>query len=323
MGDVVLTTPLVRCIHTKFPDTAIDFVVDKNFSDIIKYNPHINNVIEYDKNSAISNENIKEKLDNDYTLIDLQNNRRSKLFRNGLGKVIGKFDKYRLKKLCLVYLKKDYFNGITIPERYINTASLIDITNDDKGLEVWLPEENNSKIYSPANKIDSNILDKITIVPSATHYTKRWLPDYFVQLINMIYDKYGANFHLIGNNNDKETCQYIISNLRNEINIVDYSGKTSILDATQIIDKSDLVITNDTGLMHISAARQVPVVAIYGSTLPGLGFIPYRVKNTICDVELKCRPCSHIGKKRCPLKHFNCMKLLSPEIVFDKIEKLF
>ena len=322
MGDVVLTTPLVRCIRNKYHNSIIEFVVDKRFSDVIKYNPHINDIIEYDRNDANYNKKIKEKLDTDYTIIDLQNNRRSKLFRSGLGKVIGVFDKYRLKKLSLVYLKKNYFNNITIPERYINTASVLDIRNDNKGLEVWLPEENNAKIYKPENKIYSNVPNKITIVPSATHYTKRWLPDYFIELINMIYDKYASNFNLIGSNNDKEICKYIASKLRNKINIVDYSGKTSILEATHIIDKSDLMITNDTGLMHIAAARQVPIVALYGSTVRDLGFAPYKAKNTICEVELKCRPCSHIGRKQCSKKHFNCMTLLSPDIVFNKMESL-
>ncbi len=323
MGDVILTTPLVRCIRKQYPNCLIDFVVDKKFADVIKHNPHINNVFEYDKTNAASNIELKKKLDNDYTIIDLQNNRRSKSFRNGLGKVIGKFDKYRLKKLALVYLKKNYFNNVTIPERYINTAYSIGISNDEKGLEVWTPEENASKIYSPENKIHSNVLNKITIVPSATHYTKRWLPEYFVKLIDMLYDKYASDFNLIGDSNDKEICKYIVSNSRNEIKIVDYSGKTSILDATHIIDSSDLVISNDTGLMHIAAARQVPIVAIYGSTVPALGFIPYRVPNTICEVKLKCRPCTHIGRKHCPQKHFNCMKLLLPEVVLNKIERMF
>ena len=327
MGDVVLTSPLIRCIHNKYPDSIIDFVVDKKYSDVLKYNPYLNNIIEYDKNDARHNLMIKKKLDTNYTIIDLQNNRRSKLFRAGLGKIVGAFNKYRLQKLALVWLKKDYFNGITIPERYINTASTINIENDNNGLEVWLPDENNLTIYPPENKIYSNTIKTITIVPSATHYTKRWLPEYFVKLIEMIYDKYQEiEINLLGDANDIPICNYITSNLNNnlnsKINIINNSGHTTILEATQIIDKSDLVISNDTGMLHITSARKVPVIAIYGSTTPAFGFIPYKVPNRICEIEMDCRPCSHIGKKECHKKSFNCMKLLTPEIVFEKVEDL-
>ena len=323
MGDVILTTPMIRCIRNQYPTSIIDFVVDKKYSDIVKYNPHINNLIKYNKNDAHSNAILKNSLDRDYEIIDLQNNIRSKLFRKKLGNTIGIFNKYRIKKLAIVYLKKNYFNDITIPERYINAAHCIDISDDNKGLEVWLEEEKQMKIYPPENKIHSNIIKKISIAPSATHFTKRWYPKYFVKLIEMLYNKYDGNcaFDLLGDNKDLEICNYITSNLDKKIQVTDNSGKTTILDSVKIIDKSDLVISNDTGLLHITSARNVPLVAIYGSTVPAFGFVPYKVPHCICEVELGCRPCTHIGRKECPKKHFNCMKLLSPEIVLKTIEE--
>jgi heptosyltransferase-2 len=127
-------------------------------------------------------------------------------------------------------------------------------------------------------------------------------------------------FDLLGDEKDIDICHYIISNLSKKIQIIDNSGKTSILESVRIIDRSDLLISNDTGLLHIASARNVPIVAIYGSTVPSFGFMPYKVPHCICDIKLRCRPCTHIGKKDCPKKHFNCMKLLSPDIVFRKME---
>ena len=317
MGDVVLASPLIRCVRNQIPNATIDFVVDKKYSDVIKYNPHINNLIEYDRDNPDFNAKIKENLDRNYEIIDLQNNRRSKLFRKKIGKIIGAFNKYRLKKIALVWVKKNYFGNTNIPERYIATAQKINIKDDKKGLEVWLPEENNLEIYPPENKIYSNAITKITLVPSATHFTKRWLPEYFVKLIDML-NIDNCEFNLIGDAKDKQICNYIISHSNNKINIIDHSSKTTILDAVRIIDKSDLVISNDTGMMHIASARRVRVIAIYGSTVPAFGFIPFRTPHRICEIELSCRPCTHIGKQKCHKKHFNCMRLITPEMVCKK-----
>jgi len=359
LGDILLTSALIRNIKTTFPDSIIDFVVDKQFAEIVEFNPHINNVIVYDKKFSIKENNLsKENLANDYKIIDLQNNFRSKIFRKGLGNEIAVFKKNRIKKLLLVWFKIDLFkkNNFSIPEKYITVAEKFGIKFDKietkiKGLEIWLDEEKELNYYPPTTKItDKNPKQKyfFAIAPSAKHKTKQWLPEYFVELILLLNKKFDAKFYLLGGKDDAKICNFImekvfsetvkkpedifnseikvvndkIISIKKPIEIINNSGKTSILETVKLIDKYDLLITNDTGIMHIGAARKLPIVAIFGSTVPSFGFAPYGTKYEICETKLKCRPCTHFGKSECPKKHFNCMKLLKPETVFLKIEKI-
>ena len=354
LGDVLLTSALVRCIKKTFPDATIDFVVDKQFADIVKYNPHINNVIVYDKKQTIKeNNSIKKNLANDYKIIDLQNNFRSIFFRKGLGNEIAIFKKKYIQKLFLVWLKINLFDkNLSIPEKYINTANKFgiksNINNANDGLEIWLPEEKELEYYPPTVKFENcrstiktanNSSEKkyiFAIAPSAKHKTKQWLPEYFSELILLLDAKYNAKFYLLGGQEDKEICSFITAKINSEIahsrefsdkienskkiEIFDYSGKTSIIETVRLVDECDLLVTNDTGIMHIGAARKLPLVVIFGSTVTNFGFAPYRTKYEICEVDLPCRPCTHIGQKECPKKHFNCMKLITPEMVLSKIQ---
>ena len=124
-----------------------------------------------------------------------------------------------------------------------------------------------------------------------------------------------CEFIIIGGKDDFDICNYI----SNEINAVNYAGKTDIIETARLIDTSDLLITNDTGVMHIAAARQTPVAVIFGSTVQDFGFSPFRCPNIIIEKDISCRPCSHIGRNFCPLWHFNCMKTVTPQFAAEKI----
>lgn len=328
MGDVILTTQLTRILRNSYPDALIDFAVSKQFSEIYNYNPHISNIFEYDKslpNSEIINlrdEFLKSHGIEKYDLIiDLQRNIRSRNLRNGIYEKLVKVRKHRLNKLSLVYFKKNLINpSKLIPEIYLETLSELGIKDDGKGLELWLPEEKGFNIYPPENRILNNKMEKIAIAPGAFHFTKRWLPERFTELIRKLKDAYNAEIILVGGKNDEEISSQIKSCINFEIN--DYSGSESIIETARIIDSCDLLITNDTGVMHIAAARQVPVAAIFGSTVPAFGFSPFRVQNIIIEKPVTCRPCTHIGRNSCPKKHFNCMKLITADNVIEGVNKL-
>src|SRR5690606_4857516 len=107
-----------------------------------------------------------------------------------------------------------------------------------------------------------------------------------------------------------------------EEKVLNYCGKLSLLESAKEIDNCDLLITNDSGLMHLAAARKVPTLAIFGSTVPQFGFTPYGNRSEIVEIELDCRPCTHIGRDKCPKGHFNCMNLIDEDIILEKLENL-
>ncbi len=328
MGDVIIATPLIRLINQKFPDAKIDFAVAQNFADILKYNPRINNIYHYDKsiprnmqkesrNKFLSEINLKQY----DLLIDLQKNIRSYQFSSGIFKSKVSMNKNRLHKLSLVYCKKPLKSGLRVAEEYIRTVDELGVKPDKKCPEIWLQSDLDSGRYLPHFRKQTNEIKNIVIAPGAHHYTKQWPKEKFAALVKLLIEKYNCSIKLTGGNADVQICDDIIRQCG--MNIENIAGRTDIIGTTELIDKSDLVISNDTGVMHIASARNVPVAAIFGSTVPELGFSPYNVKHEIVQKSIKCRPCTHIGRAECPKGHFDCMKKIEPSDIIMAVEKLF
>ncbi len=328
IGDVLLTSPLIRLLRKNFPDSQIDFAVSSVFSEILENNPHISNIFHYDKsknlkelkqdrNNFLKSFNIKKY---DF-VIDLQMNLRSIHFRNGLSDNILKFRKDRLNKLFLVYLKKSlHEKPVQIPDRYISAAKSLNIDDDGLGLEFWLPRDSEVGRHLPFERKPPDKIESIAIAPGAHHFTKRWLAERFAELINKLKVKYNSHIIILGGKGDMEICSYIAENTNSDIE--NLCGATSLTSTAEIIDDSDLLITNDTGIMHIGAARQTPLTAIFGSTVTDFGFAPYRCLNVIIEKDIPCRPCTHIGRANCPKKHFNCMNYIEVDSVMEGVERL-
>ncbi len=322
IGDIVLTSALIRSIKVTDKTATIDFVTDKAFKEVLEFNPHINKILLYDKKKSLAqNDMLRKEINTNSKIIDLQNNLRTRILRRNFSNVV-KIEKRRLQKLALVHLKKFPKKQPIIPLLYIQAAKDYGIKYDGGALEFWLEEERNLDFYPPERRATNFCLKKIAIAPGAKHFTKRWLSENFIKTIEKIHQKYNVEFCLLGGRSDMNICQEIeekISALEQNIHIKNFAGQTSLLTSAQLLDTCDLILTNDTGLMHIAAARRVPVMALFGSTVKEFGFAPFGVQNIVCETELKCRPCTHIGRASCPQKHFNCMSQLSPDKVFHQL----
>ena len=243
-------------------------------------------------------------------IIDLQNNLRSKLFLNNLTGEVLTFNKKRFEKVLLVHLKINLLKEVPqIPIRYAETIP--DFQLDDEGLDLFLPENIASRIPAGQNVIG--------LCPGARHFTKRWQKENFIQLGKMLIEK-GFSVALFGGESDRELCEEISKEIPGSVNL---STEDDILQLAKDMQQCKAVVCNDSGLMHAACAVKIPVVAIYGSTVREFGFTPYGCKNIILENNsLTCRPCSHIGKKKCPQKHFRCMLELTPAQAFESINKV-
>lgn len=321
IGDIVLTSPIIRAIKNSYNNSEVYFLTFENFKDTIIYNPKI------DKKVLVSKKEIKGNLSSYLgselkflkeiyfdVIIDLQNNHYSKNIISNLNySNLYKINKRRLHKLSLIYFKKPLIKDFHIVNNYFSSfKNELGIKSDNQGLEFWVEGETD---YLSNKKEKENDLI-ISIAPGAAHKTKQWLPEYFVELINLLSNRYKnlLKIQLLGSTAERKVADYIEYNARVKIN--NFVDKTSLMETAKLIDNSNLLITNDTGLMHIAAARQTPIVAIFGSSVRELGFIPYKASFKIVEKTLWCRPCSHIGRNTCPLIHFNCMKQIRPEEVF-------
>lgn len=319
IGDVVLTTPLLRVLRNKYPEARIDFLTFDLMSDVLKHNPRINNLFTIKKSNIFNTYSQKKlinfSIDNYDYVIDLQNNIKSRVLRLGLSNSILSFDKRRFYKLQLVYLKRRFTTYRKIPDLYIETCRHLALKPDDKSPELWLNSDNEYNY-----EIKASNKNTIVIAPGAKHYTKRWPKEKFAELINkMHYHIPGINLILLGSPEDNEICSFIAENSNDRI--INLCGKTTLLESAEIIDSSALVVTNDSAIMHIASARQVNVVAIFGSTVEQFGFVPYNAHFTIIQKDVECRPCTHYGKNKCPKKHFKCMNDITVEEVLTAITK--
>jgi ADP-heptose:LPS heptosyltransferase len=314
IGDIVLTTAFIRQVRAAFPEARIDYLIKKPFSQLIRYNPHINTIYTFDSSSKFSGlKSLREELKkNDYRFIfDLQNNFLSNYILKAFPKAeIGQIDKLKVNRALLVYFKINRYREIfPVPLRYLKTAQFAGVKDDRLGLELFLGGEIKPPVINGKY---------IALAPGAAHYTKRWPIERFKELIETITNHFNYSIVLLGGKEDVETP----SSLESLPHLINYCGKLTLLESAAVIKNAQLLISNDSSLMHIAAAVKTPIAAIFGSTSAELGFFPFRAKSVVIEKKLWCRPCTHIGRKSCPLGHFKCMKEIMADDVFRAVENL-
>lgn len=300
IGDIVLTSPLVRCLKNQVENTEIHFLVKPAFTEILKGNPHITKIHEL---SRIQNETVAVlKEENFDYILDLQNNVRSINIKRTLKRMYFTVDKLNLKKWLLVNFRINRMPGIHIVDRYLATVKVFDVLNDNKGLDYFIPE--NEKI--PISRLP-NLFHKgfIVLVMGAKHNTKKLPPEKLIEIAGELEHP----LILIGGKEDEQEGELLIAALP-EKPIFNGCGKWTINESASVIQHSECVITHDTGMMHIAAAFKKRIITIWGNTIPLFGMYAYQANPKSIDFEvngLRCRPCSKLGKKSCPRKHFRCM----------------
>jgi lipopolysaccharide heptosyltransferase II len=310
LGDVLLTTPLIRSIKTKNPSIQIDFIVKEQFFEAVQNNTNLSEIYKY-KNSKsekqiLYNSILSKKYD---LVIDLQNNLRSKEILKPLRCEVLRFKKNNFKKFLLVHFKINKLkNTSQIPIRYAEAAGVNEL--DNEGLDFCT-----EKLPDPELNKNENY---IGLCPGAKHFTKRWPKEYFIELGKKL-EPVGYTIVLFGGTEEIQICNEIESALSNAINL----SNTSLLQVGADMKMCKAIYTNDSGLMHLASAVNVPVIAFFGSTVKEFGFYPYKAKSIeLENKNLSCRPCTHIGRNTCPKIHFKCMKEIKPELAFNSLNKL-
>jgi lipopolysaccharide heptosyltransferase II len=327
IGDIILTTPLIRNMKKKFPESTIDFVIKSEFAELLENHPSINNLYQLEK--GIKNKplkKIKQQIKNEkYDLIvDLHKNFRSYYltFRSEAKQIV-RYKKFILQRFLLVKFKINLFKKIVpIYERYFLSLNRFNIQNDELGLEIHFNNQIEQKIqnyYKDFLNYENDLI--IGIAPGASFATKRWTLDGFQEVVYYFIEHHKTKIILFGNKIDRELIHS--AQISNEQKILNSAGKHSISETGVLMNHCDVVLTNDSGLLHLATALKKPVVAIFGSTTEELGFFPSITNNIVVqNSDLKCRPCSHVGRNKCPKDHFKCLKEITSKEVIKAIEKL-
>ena len=328
LGDIVLTTPVTRSLKQKFPDSDIFFLTKSQYQDLLKNDPHIFSLIEFDpfeKHKGVSGffKLVRGLKDFNFDLvIDLHANLRSFLIRHLLkANVKIKYNKHWLARFLLVHFKFIKVQSIYTVDSYLEALKRIDVKSSGKNPEIYLDQEgeNFAKDFLMEKKIEKDDI-VVGIHPGAKWETKRWTEEKFAKVCQILNQKLPAKIILLGDQKDQEVIERI--NLSIEDQRVFKAVNLPLNKFMSLIKRCDCFITNDSGPMHIASALGVPLVVIFGPTHPKLGFAPTVPENVILTADVKCSPCSLHGEKRCRKESRFCMDLIEPEMVAEAVEKL-
>jgi len=322
LGDVILSTPLIKALRELFTDSFISFLLIPETKKVLENNPYLDEILVYDKRKQKGLRcfyrmvgEIKQR-GFDLAIIPHRSLRSALLaYFSRIPKRIG-FD--RSSGSFLFTQKVTYLADVHEVDRNLSLVFGFDHPSTRVCPEIFPSPED----YDYARKLlhESGIKeeDKIVgIAPGSVWATKRWLPERFGEVADLLQQKDGIRVVFLGSDEDLVLCQQIADQMKTSPVIL--AGKTDVLQSAAIISLCTVVLSNDSAPVHMASAMRRPVVEIYGSTVPEFGFAPYGVDHTIIQKQMGCRPCGIHGRRKCPKKHYECMKEITTEEVFQAV----
>lgn len=319
IGDIVLSTPLIKKIKDTYPDSDITYVTTPSGEAILKNNPHLNNIIVYDKRgehkgiSGVWQLGKRLRYENFNMVITPHRYLRSSILswlsrspiRKGYDIASGS---------CLFTEKIKYDRTKHEIEKLLSFVA----PENKKRYEIELYPGEKEKMKGD-NLWKENLLEDkkvVVLAPGSKWFTKQWPVEYFNKLAKSLKKLSNVRLIVVGG---KDEINLPIE----KENIIDMRGKTSLLELADILSRADVVVTNDSSPIHIASAFKKPrIFALFGPTIEKFGFFPWSLNSKVFQVDgLKCRPCGIHGGKSCPEKHFKCMRDILPEEVFNEIKK--
>lgn len=303
IGDIVLTTPVLRGLKEQIENIEIHYLTKKQFAPILQENPRIDKIYTIDNHiDELVDDLKKEKY---AFIIDLHNNLRTKSLKFKLRRPSKSINKLNWKKWFFVQLKINTMPRKHIVDRYFETVASLGVKNDQKPSEYFISENDEVNVTEKLGVLPNEF---VAIAIGAQFKTKKMPKELLVKIISKLKEP----VVLMGGAMDADLAKELIALSSNSI-IKNACGGFNLSESASIVKQSKRLITNDTGMMHIATCFSVQIDSVWGNTVPDLGMYPYypnaKGKFSIHEVKgLNCRPCSKIGFQDCPKKHFDCMK---------------
>jgi len=318
IGDIVLSTSFLRSVKNKYPNAEIHFLIKKEFAELVKKHPSIDNLISFDKKLGIKELFRLGKFlrNNDYDVIfDIHSVFRTRVLSLFLRRNLFKqIRKPRMRRFMLFYAHQNYFEKSFSHIKMYHTLLDEDKTFPPTNLFIDSGEDNETKVFLNKNNIGENY---IAIVPGAAWSQKQWSIENYNKLISRLIDSFKSKIVILGSTNDI-ICDQIIK----DDNIINLKDKTSLRMAMGIVKHAKHTLGSDTGLLHISEAMGTPVTMILGPTSQETGArVTLHDSKVIENKDLWCRPCSQNGSRPCYRKEQYCMSEIDSEKVFNNVSQ--
>ena len=316
IGDVILTTPVVRSLKEQLMNVEIHYLTKASFRTLLENNLHIDRIWTIESSiGEVIGDLKKEKFD---VVIDLHRNIRTLSLKWKLGRRSYTFPKLNFKKWVFVRTGKNVMPDVHVVDRYFEAVRKLGVKNDGKTCELFLHESE-----------EINVKEQLGVQPGkfcciaigAQFATKRMPAELLIKII----EKIPFPVVLTGGITDQELAKLLKDHLKRP-DIIDATGRFTLRESASIVKQSAVLLTNDTGLMHIATCFGVRIVSVWGNTVPELGMYPYypgmKDLYSIHEVkDLSCRPCSKIGHQVCPKGHFRCMYLQDTQAIAIDVQK--
>jgi lipopolysaccharide heptosyltransferase II len=327
IGDILLTTPLLRAIRTRHPGARVAFLTKEQYAPLVSDNPNVSEVLSIREEDTIRDVARMIKTVRYSHLLDLHGSLRTLGLRAFARGPWSGYAKRRLERQVLITAKRDIYPTDTpVPERYFEAAASLDVEIDGGPPEYFLSEESETQAGELLTRLGvGNGRAMVALAPGAAHATKCWPKDGWVRLGRRLVAT-GAELVVVGGPDDAELARAVVSGIRGRLTsdeerrVVSVAGMLGLQGTGAVIKRSAALVSNDTGVMHMATGLGTPLVALFGPTVRQFGFFPYRAeRSAVIELPLECRPCSAHGGPACPLRHHRCLHAIAPETVFEAL----
>jgi heptosyltransferase-2 len=325
LGDILLTTPVLRVLREYCPAAQLDFLTKAAYQDILRTNPCVDRLLLLEPQQGLR-EMLRRLRQTRYDIvIDLHRTLRSRLLYHGLlAERKLAYTKRTIRRALLVHLGWNTLQAMTpVPDLYMAPLRCLGMTAPLPPLELHLTAESQEamQVYLQQELPESRMQPLVAVAPGARWSTKRWPVERFAAVAQTLAQTQQAAVVVLGSAEDRQLAQKLCQQL--SVPVLNSTGTLSLMHTAALLQQCRLLLSNDSGLMHMAAALRVPVVAIFGPTVQEFGFYPFKASAQVVSAAIACRPCSTKGSTRCPRGHHQCMQQVTVAHVLAAASKIW
>ncbi|HYK81845.1 MAG TPA: glycosyltransferase family 9 protein [Gemmatimonadales bacterium] len=317
IGDILLTTPLVRALARRHPEAKLVYVTKRAMAPLVSDNPHLAAVVTLEPHEPLRQLARRLRACTPTHGLDLHGNLRSAALRLLVRCRWAGYRKRKLARTALIATKLDVYGApVPVAERYFEAARQLDTRPDGGPLEFCLGRGAITRVAQWLGARGLGDARIAALAPGAAHATKRWPVAHWSALAERLRAA-GYRPVVVGGPDDRGLAQQLVAG-----GAASAAGEFSLQETGALLARAQVVVSGDTGVMHMAAGVGAPLVALFGPTVAQFGFFPYRAAAIVLQRDLDCRPCSATGTATCPLGHHRCLADVAPAEVAAAVERL-
>lgn len=318
VGDILLTTPLVRALARRHPDARLVFVTHRALAPLVADHPQLAAIAALEPDEPLRDLARRLRALAPTHGLDLHGTLRSFALRLLVPCHWRGYSRRRFARAALVSVKVDlYGRSRPVAERYFDAASGLDVHPDGGSAEFFLSSGARDRAAGWLAAKGLTTASLVALAPGAARATKQWPLAHWVAVAQRLRDQ-GHRPIVLGGPDDRGVALQLVAAGAAD----SAAGELSLQETGAVLARSRVLVSGDTGLMHMATGVATPVVALFGPTVAQFGFTPYRARAVVLERSLACRPCSPTGSAACPLGHHRCLRDIAPDDVVRAVARV-